>query len=218
MRLTQFAVAASCAAISIAAPAAAASYLPTGPQTNVATSTVTGGGWTQCFVGSYGAFGPSVASVLDGCSGSKLMLAARANGSGTLLLLAQADRADVLFEEGTSFSGSHNANGSEWYFSDSWSWGFANGGDAVARISCDIPEFFSGGANLDLRLCWHTGGGNMNGGFRIGTSIFLNDSADFEKVIYSFNGVPEPATWGLMIAGFGLVGAAARRRRTAVAA
>lgn len=28
-------------------------------------------------------------------------------------------------------------------------------------------------------------------------------------------GVPEPATWGMMIAGFGLVGAAARRRRTA---
>lgn len=31
-------------------------------------------------------------------------------------------------------------------------------------------------------------------------------------------GVPEPATWGLMITGFGLVGFAARRRRTVVAA
>ncbi len=30
--------------------------------------------------------------------------------------------------------------------------------------------------------------------------------------------VPEPATWGLMIAGFGLVGVAARRRRTTVTA
>ena len=30
--------------------------------------------------------------------------------------------------------------------------------------------------------------------------------------------VPEPATWGLMIAGFGLVGVASRRRRTVVAA
>lgn len=29
--------------------------------------------------------------------------------------------------------------------------------------------------------------------------------------------VPEPATWGLMIAGFGLIGAAARRRRTTAA-
>lgn len=35
-----------------------------------------------------------------------------------------------------------------------------------------------------------------------------------------FNGslVPEPATWGLMIAGFGLVGVAARRRRSVVVA
>ncbi|MCS6986475.1 MAG: PEPxxWA-CTERM sorting domain-containing protein [Sphingomonadaceae bacterium] len=30
--------------------------------------------------------------------------------------------------------------------------------------------------------------------------------------------VPEPATWGLMIAGFGLVGAALRRRRATVLA
>lgn len=34
----------------------------------------------------------------------------------------------------------------------------------------------------------------------------------------AFNAVPEPATWGLMIAGFGLVGVAARRRRSVVAA
>ena len=31
-------------------------------------------------------------------------------------------------------------------------------------------------------------------------------------------GVPEPATWAMLIAGFGLVGAAARRRRPIVAA
>lgn len=30
----------------------------------------------------------------------------------------------------------------------------------------------------------------------------------------SLTAVPEPATWGLMIAGFAMVGAAARRRRT----
>lgn len=33
--------------------------------------------------------------------------------------------------------------------------------------------------------------------------------------IISFAGVPEPATWGLMILGFGSVGAAMRRRRSA---
>ena len=30
--------------------------------------------------------------------------------------------------------------------------------------------------------------------------------------------VPEPASWAMLIAGFGLVGAAARRRRTALTA
>lgn len=34
----------------------------------------------------------------------------------------------------------------------------------------------------------------------------------------AFNAVPEPATWGLLIAGFAMVGVAARRRRTAFAA
>lgn len=31
-------------------------------------------------------------------------------------------------------------------------------------------------------------------------------------------GVPEPTTWALLVGGFGLVGVAARRRRTVVAA
>ena len=34
----------------------------------------------------------------------------------------------------------------------------------------------------------------------------------------TLNGVPEPAAWAMMIAGFGLVGAAMRRRATALAA
>ncbi|WP_372917730.1 PEPxxWA-CTERM sorting domain-containing protein, partial [Sandarakinorhabdus sp.] len=34
----------------------------------------------------------------------------------------------------------------------------------------------------------------------------------------SLFGVPEPASWAMLIAGFGLTGAAMRRRRTVVAA
>jgi hypothetical protein len=37
-------------------------------------------------------------------------------------------------------------------------------------------------------------------------------------VLYSEAGIPEPATWAMLIAGFGLVGSAMRRRRTAVTA
>jgi hypothetical protein len=37
-------------------------------------------------------------------------------------------------------------------------------------------------------------------------------------VLGTAGAVPEPANWAMLIAGFGLVGAVARRRRTAVAA
>jgi len=46
-----------------------------------------------------------------------------------------------------------------------------------------------------------------------------NGGVFFDKIsVDGAAGVPEPATWSLMIGGFGLVGAALRRRRAAVAA
>jgi len=41
-------------------------------------------------------------------------------------------------------------------------------------------------------------------------------STDGGQAIFAYNGgaVPEPATWAMMIAGFGIAGAATRRRRT----
>ncbi len=51
---------------------------------------------------------------------------------------------------------------------------------------------------------------------------FGTNSADqkgplLDNVVVSTGAVPEPATWAMMIAGFGLVGSALRRRKTAVA-
>ncbi|WP_235890256.1 PEPxxWA-CTERM sorting domain-containing protein [Sandaracinobacter neustonicus] len=48
---------------------------------------------------------------------------------------------------------------------------------------------------------------------------FTSESGDFlgfDKTPTQSGAVPEPATWAMLIAGFGLVGAAARRRRSAV--
>jgi hypothetical protein len=201
-----------------AAPAAAASYLPVGPQTNVAVATLTGGGWTQCLSESYGTYGTSISGTLAGCTGSRLLLAGRETGSSTILLLAQALREDVLLDTGTGTNATHLANGSQWYFNQSYSWGFANGGDSTFRTSCDASGVFdSNTSGNDLRLCWHTGGGALQGGWRVGANAFLNGSTAYERQIYSFNGVPEASTWAMLIVGFGMVGFGLRRRSTAAA-
>lgn len=70
--------------------------------------------------------------------------------------------------------------------------------------------------------CLGIGAGADCGAVQAGTgsfSVVANDFGDFEatlkrKIIRETTGaVPEPSTWAMMIAGFGVVGAAMRRRR-----
>ena len=166
----------------LAAPAASAqaTYLPSGVQQGVAVSTVTGGGWTECFRDAYDSGSASIASILASCNGQRLMLACRPTGSPTLRVLAQAPRADVIFDTGTSNT-TRSSNGVEWYFNDSWSWGFAPGGQPVKRYSCDVEST----GNND-RICYHTGGGNINPGWRCGSVAGMFDGS-YERVIYTAN-------------------------------
>ena len=53
------------------------------------------------------------------------------------------------------------------------------------------------------------------GGTRPFQAVTQADLIAFDVMGYDLNSVPEPATWAMMIGGFGFVGAAARRRRTA---
>lgn len=46
----------------------------------------------------------------------------------------------------------------------------------------------------------------------------VNPSAGYQTDNHTFGAVPEPATWLMLLAGFGMVGVTARRRNTAVAA
>ena len=198
--------------VSLSTPAVAADYLPSGVQTNVSLSTVTNGGWSLCYSGTYGSFGASLANIASGCSGTNMMLAGRATGSDTLLVLAQALETDVMFDTGTG-NVTHNANGVEWYFNNSYSWGFANGGQTVTRSSCDTTDS-NGEPGGATRLCWHTGGGTLQGGWRAGNNIWLNNSSDFERLVFTSTpgSVPEPATWAMMLLGFGAIGFGLRRR------
>ena len=58
--------------------------------------------------------------------------------------------------------------------------------------------------------------GNGIGGFSFSGAANGNTSIDnLNAVVSATPGVPEPASWALMIGGFGLVGSALRRRRVA---
>lgn len=80
------------------------------------------------------------------------------------------------------------------------------------------------GENPDgFNHAWHTAYAGGDFGVPAGLLIGWEDivgggDKDYNDHVFSFRfpgspGIPEPATWGLMIAGFGLVGFAARRRR-----
>jgi hypothetical protein len=135
-------------------------------------------GWSQCFTGTYDDSHTPVGQILMQCNQQKLLLGCRKVGSQVLHVAANADRNDVLFACGTNASCSHDANGATWYFDNGYSWGFARAGDMVTRQSCDI-----GSGDDNGRLCWHTSGGNMEGGYRCGENIGLNGDATWERVI-----------------------------------
>ena len=182
------------AAVAAADPPA---YFPSGPQTNVPKSALTG--WQECWSGPFTGTTP-LAGVLAQCSGNYLLLAAGNNGSNSLLLLAAAPRADVIFDTAHSNT-PHDANGSGWYFANDWSWGFAPQGDAIHRVQCDDNP----GA---LRMCWHTNAlpapddvlypvGGLNPGYRIGDYVDgLNADTTHTRYIYqevTYPGVPTPS-------------------------
>ena len=104
------------------------------------------------------------------------MLACASVGTQTLLVLAQAPRADVLFPVAVN-GALHNANSVAWYYDTSSSWGFAAQGDVVMRNTCDTVA----GGN---RICWHTSAGNINGGYRCGNTTGLNASAAYNRIVY----------------------------------
>lgn len=89
-----------------------------------------------------------------------------------------------------------------------------------ASVTFDRPAdlgLFTGAAQLLLPLVvtgrsFVTGGGNMR-------SRFDSAAAAEARVSYSYTAgaVPEPASWAMLITGFGLIGSTLRRRRRAMA-
>ena len=140
-------------------------------------------GWEKCWRGTYGN-SDSLADMLTACEGDELLLGCRPVGSDTLTLAAMGRRSAVLHDCGNDSGCVYQSNGVGWYYSDGYSWGFANGGQPVQRTSCDTNR----DDDPQLRMCWHTGNGNIESGYRCGDNS-LNGNNDWERVIYR----PSPA-------------------------
>ena len=201
--------------------AEAQTYTPVGVQNDVSYSDVINGGWSEVYRGDYRS-NVSVASIFDQiAAGSQIMLAAIKDGSTTFDVLAAARVEDVL--QVTALNQTHAANGANWYFNGS-SMGFAGLNDTIEQSSADVAgsgEFGSPDAERD-RLSWHTSGSNasdmiISGGWRSGSNIWLNSSTDWNRVVLVAAPVPEPETYALLLAGLGMVGSMARRRKQAKA-
>lgn len=189
---------AALAAMPVSSAAAQPAYFPSGPQTNVAISSLAG--WQECFSSAYNAPTP-LADVLTACDGSFLLMAGSDAGSSTLTLLAAGARADVLFDTAHTNT-PHDANGTGWYFANDWSWGFAPQGDAIFRDECDQLL----GAT---HLCWQTNyapdfpnniPGGLNPGYRLGNVFDLWDveGGNYTRHVYEEVGNSASATPSLL--------------------
>lgn len=154
-------------------------YWVPGVQQNVDPAALAG--WSQCWSGVYTDSFPPLQTILQQCDKSKLLMACRPIGSPTYALLAMAPRVDVLFDCGQQIDCTKQSNGVGWYYSNSYSWGFAPGGQPVNRTSCD----YDNGALPfpELRMCWHTGGGIISSGYRCGAND-LNGGFNWERLIF----------------------------------
>jgi hypothetical protein len=159
------------------------------PMVNVSEDAFIAQGWTECYSDLYTDSGTPLSTIFSQCNKKYLMLACRPVGSNTFTVASYANRNDVLTDTGDGDNYvTHTANGAGWYYNSQHSWGFAQAGDPVRKNSCDIPEAFDPNSpNLEMRLCWHTGGGNLTGGFRCGTELFLQGVPNWERVILHRN-------------------------------
>ena len=132
-------------------------------------------GWEECFRETYDVESP-VSELLASCDGDSVLIGCMPTGADILQLAAMGDTEAVFFDTGVEAGAVSEHNGVAFYFNDGWSIGFAPLGSDVVRNSCDV-----GLGDDALRMCWHTGGGNTNYGYRCGESF---PGGEYERVAF----------------------------------
>jgi hypothetical protein len=121
--------------------------------------------------------------------------------------VAQPGTVAFYVGDGSIFSGAYFAGSSQHSVTiESWLDGALVGTSAALNTS-DVPTFLASGyaGSVDeIRIVGNNG-------------YYVVDDVTFDNLVSVGGGVPEPATWAMMLAGFGLVGFAARRRAVATA-
>jgi hypothetical protein len=148
-------------------------YYVAGIQTNLPEATLNG--WRVCHRDTYGNVAP-LDGIIAACNGRFTALGCRPPGAVDFTVLAMGETAEVFTDTGDQNNAVHEHNGVNWYYSRSWSMGFIPVGTLPNRNSCDTNN-----DQAEQRLCWHTGGGNLNPGWRCGAQM----PGDWERVIYT---------------------------------
>lgn len=153
-----------------------------GIRNDLSESDVLNGGFSVCYNQFYNSvLGESANTVKAPCTQDILLVACRETGASNLTVAAMALRTEVFLDSGSGQEDSHVSNGTQWYYSDNMSFGYAEVGDPIKRQNCDTLS-----ANASSRLCWRTS--NVGGGYRCGATMLLNNSTDWERVVYQRNG------------------------------
>jgi len=146
-----------------------------GPRTDVSLGDLAAGGFEVCHSEPYEALF-ELAPVRAACGGADWVVGCRPTGEPARLTVAAMGAADAITDPVPAEAGAfRDHNGSRWYYSDDFSFGFAPAGAPLNREPCDTA-----GADPELRLCWHT---IDVGGWRCGATTGLNQSGAWQRVV-----------------------------------
>ena len=176
-------------------------YYPEAPQTNVAVSSVSAGGWTRCYTDGYGSVLPTLDVIRSQCTGDYILYAAGTVADTENFLLLAAGERSVVFA-GTNLAqrtvvqlgADQFSNGTYFYGQNNLSVGFSENA-TVQLFQADIcVSSLDGGGNPNCeatddgskRLSWH-GNDLGGGGWRIGNEEGLNNNNTFIREIWVSN-------------------------------